>query len=60
MNKDVLDCTVGVYAVGIREGLRRAANMIRVDMIARGFMKDRLDLIEFGEDLAKMLELEAG
>ncbi len=55
MNKEILDCTTSVYVLGIREGLRRAAGMMRNDIVKR----NRTDLYDITEYFASMLLVEA-
>lgn len=53
---------VNLYTLGIKEGFKRAANLIREDMIKSGYTigeNQRLDIVEIGEDFAKMLEMAA-
>ncbi len=52
MNKENLDYTVSVYQIGIQEGLRRGAAMLRENIVRH----NRTDLYEIVEYFAKLLE----
>lgn len=57
MNKEIMDTTCSVYTLGIREGFRRAANLLREDAVKRGNTEERLTETEY---LAGLLLVEAG
>ncbi len=57
MNKEYLDTTVSVYMLGIREGFKRAAAMIREDVVKKGKTDELYDTAEY---FAGLLIAEAG
>ncbi len=57
MNKEVLDHTCSVYSMGIREGFKRAAALIREDVVKSGKAGE---LYEAAEHFVGLLIAEAG
>lgn len=57
MNKEIMDTTCSVYTLGIREGFRRAANMLREDAVKRGNTEELHNEVEY---YAGLLLVEAG
>ncbi len=57
MNKEVMDTTCSVYALGINEGYRRAAKLLREDIVKRGKAEE---LFETTEYFAGLLLVAAG
>jgi len=57
MNKEIMDTTCSVYSLGIREGFKRAATLIREDIVKRGKTEE---LYEVAEYFAGLLTVEAG
>lgn len=55
--KDVMDTTCSVYALGIREGFKRAAALIREDVVKSG---KAAELYETAEYFAGLLTVQAG
>ncbi len=57
MNKEWLDTTCSVYELGIREGFRRAANLVREDAVKRGNTEELHTQAEY---YAGLLLVQAG
>ncbi len=57
VNKEVMDCTVSVYSLGIREGFKRAANLLREDIVKRGKVEELHEVTEY---FASLLLVQAG
>ncbi len=57
MNKEIMDTTCSVYTLGIREGFRRAANLLREDIVKRGKAEELHEITEY---FAGLLAVEAG
>ncbi len=57
MNKEIMDTTCSVYSLGIREGFKRAATLIREDAVKRGNTEELHNEAEY---YASLLLVEAG
>ncbi len=47
MNKEVMDHTTSVYVLGIHEGFKRAAALLREDVVKRGKAEELHEITEY-------------